>query len=331
MASEDFADVRLSTPGGISYKRVHGYPTYEEDMTTAHGEDEWIITTADLDALLEELFPHINQPLPDYAAIHTRTLEMPGYDWLRAAKVRITAHDMTRPCNPLNADADADVLPALAETYGNLLRVHIWFEVMSDSPFAETTLSAGSEFLHVAPNMTNVSEDVKGDPITAGYQAGQQQASKANTEPSLGIYKHVPTIIWDYKLKGTPFSRESMVALFQIIGKVNSNAHYAICVGAAPETVMLAGIAATLTYRWYRLTPGPGDNHFDVFDIDFKFAQRCIEETVQGTSCIYGWNHFYMPQEGHWTKLSRKLPDGSKKYMYEAVDFAGYLGLPAGE
>ena len=47
MASEDFADVRLSTPGGISYKRVHGYPTYEEDMTTAHGEDEWIITTAE--------------------------------------------------------------------------------------------------------------------------------------------------------------------------------------------------------------------------------------------------------------------------------------------
>ena len=320
MATEDFGNVRLTTPTlGLPFKRVHGYPKYQEDMTTCSGEDEWVVRMSDLDDILDEIIPQDDTlgGLP----IHVDTLQMDGYNWLRASKVQVEPCDATRPGNPLSADPAALLQPALADTYGPLARVHIWFEPMSDTIFFETGLSAGAEFLHIAPNKLEVSEDPTGDPITSNYVAGEQAPSKANTEPSIGLYIQIPTIAWEYKVNA--FVEPQWDTFFSAIGKLNHKAQQGICNGAAPETVMFSGISGVLTYRWYRRTA----QNKQAWVINVKLAQRLLEEELNGVTCRYGWNHHYLPLEGIWTKPSRTLVDGTKKYMYETTDIGGLFGL----
>lgn len=309
MASEDFDDVRLATPLGTPFKRVNGYPTYEEDMITCHGEDEWIVRASDLADLLAEIIPQ-NSVL-DGIPVHADSLQMSGYDWLRAAKVQVTPLDNSRPFNPLEADGDAIIMPALENTYGPLARLHIWFEPMSSTLFSETRLSAGAEYLHIAPNMLQVSQASNGDPITSQSAPGQTFPVEANKEPSLGAYKQIPTIVWDYTVRA--FINPPWENLFAAIGKVNSKAQEEICNSALPETVMFAGLSGTRTYRWY-------NRDEDAWVLDVKLAQRFI---LDGGN-RYGWNHVYSPLKGKWTKLTRR---GSGLYLYDQTDIGALFGL----
>lgn len=309
MATEDFLNVRLATAGGIQYKLVHGYPVYEEDQEMCRGEEEYIIRASDVDAFLDEVMP---QPdIFDGRPVLSLTRTMPGFNWVRTAKVRVEPCDATRPFDPMGVDPAAP-----DDTYGPLARVHLWYESMSDDIF-EKSVQIGGEYLQIPPANAEVSENPEFSDPANDPDNPANPAFEALKDQLLGAYKLIPTAEWSYKIKRVLVP--DWAGYFAMLGKVNDRVNVELCEGALPETVLFSGVAGSRNFRYYRRAL-----RGDAWSLDFKLSQRMIvEDDAGGVARTYGWNHVYVPNPkngtGEWRKLKRK---NSGKFLYELADIA---------
>lgn len=334
MATEDMSGVRLTTAGGIPYKLINPYPTFGGELDSLTGEEEVIISKAELEDFLLECIPRNNHiTSPTFSAIDLPR-KMPGAAALSCVKFEVTAVDQTRPIDPFNADPA--IVPGLApDTYGPLVKVHLWYAAVSRSFVRDVTVGVGAEYLHIPPSAAWVSDLPEATAsglisVATNGTVGITLLSPsgfsavANQDALLGMYKVIPTAEWSYKLQPVALPLTAWSQIYFYLGKLNSRQSTALCENAIVDTVMFTGVSAQKIYTNYLQTD------LSSWLIELKFSQRCITD---GDYC-YTWNHTYSPKKGKWIKMVRAdidpatkklIPSNPKKFLYESADIASII------
>ena len=312
MASEDFDNVRLKTPGGIFYKRVEGYPSFDYEEGMGSAEDEIIIESEMVTEFLEESIPayfggeSVRDSKTGLITIKLPSV-MPGSPELTIRRVHVEPLTKTKPFDPYNFDSALG--SAKYETYSKLARVHLWYETTSRDFFREVQVSIGAEYLQVGPNKANV--DANGTPLDPNNTTGQSQSQysfQANKDNTLAGYKYIPTAEWTYNLQ--PFANPDWETYFTMLGRVNDRKSTLLCENSIEETVMFTGVAATRTNTGLATSPN--------WNVGLKFSQRHITEGGD----IFGWNHVYCSSKGKWVQLTRA---DTGRFLYEKSDLSTLL------
>lgn len=324
MATIDFDDVRLISPGGIYHKVVDPGVTLSGGAEKLTATLPMVIRAEDFYDFLDELWP---QPLitADLVTIQPRAY-LKNSPWLRAQSFTTGVLQQGLPVDPTGGDPNAP-----DGTYATLMPITVVFETMQETEeeepdegepetFLDHSISAGAEILQIKPNAINVSNEPAGNegsqnqpykppgPDQSG--TGAPNDARPNDNRILGIYKVIPTI--EHSLKWKFALNPAWSKIYRRLGTVNQN-RITLFNNACPETVLFTGISGQRSYRYFRrranITP---------WSLDFKFAQRCIFEG-EGNATIYGWNHVYDPAPGKgWVRLTRV---DNNQPLYEASDF----------
>lgn len=332
MATKDLTGMRLTTPKGIPYKLLNGYPKFGGELDTLTGEEEVIVAAAELEDFLLECIPRDNHlTSPTFSSI-TLPKKMPGAAALSCVKFEVSAVDETRPIDPFNADPAT--VPGLSpDTYGEAIKVHLWYATIARSFVRDITVGIGAEYLHIPPNKLFVSQIPEStaagriaiDPFTgvltiAPIQPDVFDAIK-NQDALIGTYKLIPTAEWNYKLQPIGFPTAMWSNLYANLGKLNNRSSPNLCENAPVDTVLFAGITGQRVYSNYLY------NAASSWLFEFKFSQRIISDQ----DFVYTWNHAYSPSQGKWTKPVRAMQDpqtgktvvsNPKKYLFDSTDLA---------
>lgn len=307
MGTIDFDNVRLSTAGGIPHKVVEGV-TFAGDEESLTAELGLVIQASQFEDFLEEMFP-TPIVLGDLVTIAPR-MYLLGAPYLRLKSFRTGVVIPGKPMDPLGVDPDAP-----DGTYGSLMRIDLSFSTMNENDenepdegdpttFLEHSVTAGAEYLHIAPKKIDVSEKDVDEYMPGGPPPAD---AEPNRDPKLGMYKLIATI--EHSLKWKFALNPPWTTIYQTLGKVNNQA-LAIFKNAKRQTVLFTGISGQQNYRYFRrrTTASP-------WSLDFKFSQRYINEGNNH----YGWNHVYSPRKNKWV-IPIRTNDGNKS-LYEAADF----------
>lgn len=314
MATIDFDNVRLTTAGGIPYKRVSG-PTYYEDREKASAQERIIIPALALDEFMAEALP---APIiiADLIVIDPAR-RLPGAAHLITKSVSMTPVDESRPIDPFGSDLGAGALnqDEWERTYGALVYLDITYETGvgnedeenepdSNDPvtFLEHSLSAGVEYLSIPPTKL---EEAEGEDPEAN-----QQSYSANRDQQLGAFKLIPTV--EHTLKWKWALRPNWTTIYETLGKVNDRP-IKIFNRAKKEHVLFTGLSGSQSYRLFRSRRNQKGLIVDPWSLEFRFSQRTINDGGEQ----YGWNHVYSPKKGKWVKIKR---EDTGRFLYEDAD-----------
>lgn len=314
MATIDFDNVRLSTAGGIPYKRVSG-PTYSEDREKATAQERIIIEALNLDAFMAEALPY---PiiLAGFIVIDPAR-RLPGAPWMITKSVSMTPVVESLPVDPFGSDLNNGLTDdEYAATYGRLVYLDITYETgvgnedEQNQPdendpvtFLEHSLSAGVEYLSIPPTNSTVAEGE--DPET------NQGTYSANRDAQLGAFKIIPTV--EHQLKWKWALKPNWTTIYGAMGKVNDSA-IKLFHNAKKHHVLFTGVSGTQNYRMFRSRRNQTGLIVDPWSLEFKFSQR----TINDGGAQYGWNHVFSPKKGKWVKLKRQ---DTGQFLYEDTDF----------
>lgn len=280
-----------TTAGGIGFRLMEGYPTFEVSEESSTAVERYIIRAIDLTAFVLESFPITFES----EAFSSPKRSMPGAPFFVTKKFSAKPLSETLCGNPFGYYTQTDA-------FTNYYVLEISYEAAQfddeDKPdpsnpveFLEHSVASGGEFLLIPPRkITITSENGAVDPLN--------QPMVDQFQP---IVKILPT--FDHVLKWKGVARPRWDDIRDRLGKVN-NARLAEVFDAPAETALFVGITASQKFTWtgrsVRRSP---------WDLDFKFSER-IAKIGEGDSRVT-WNHVYHPDKG-WVRVTQQ--DGTRLY-----------------
>lgn len=312
---------RLSTPEGIPYKLLDGYPTFgvqHPDGATA--AEKLLIRGTDLGAFLSEIFPPPREVLG--LVIYPETRRLPGTDVLVAKTFSAHPYNPGLPGDPFSTDTSAP-----SGTYSFLYEVDIGYETdkkgSKDSEeedpnepesFLRHSITAGGEFITIPAQALKhqtkgrpppFRPDVLGEGAIAETESGE---AEDNLDQLLPITKIIPITTHTLEWRQVPLVPWGRIR--NKLGHVNSDVIPLFDL-AQPETVLFTGVNGSQEYLWDGRRP---------WTLQFTFVERYLKETGRdGNPRIVTWNHVYVPDVGRFQKLT--LPPTHTKFIYESTTF----------
>lgn len=206
---------------------------------------------------------------------------MPGFPWLYTKSVKIEPFIDDKPGGP----------SALGAAYIHTARVTIQYETLDreeetvdSKTFLSHKISIGGEFLTLP---------------ASGFK--WEGTTKIVQNEDIGGGKLIPTaehqFTWDL-VPNPPFA-----AIRAAVGGVNNATFF----GAAAETLLFLGAEMERQFTTDGLSP---------WKLDYRFSERLLKFGSQSV----GWNHFYRPNTGTWTRL---IAVATSAYVYPLVPYSG--------
>jgi len=269
----------LSTPGGIKYKLVEGYPKGSFEDETASIEEQYIIRANQLNAFIAESFPSTLVMGGQWFFRGKRVC--PHHNRLYTKRVAFEPFDETRPCDPFNVHG-ADVA-----TYSENLKLTISYSVDEDQEsednnnesFLTVTADTGGEWLVV---------DAAEDAVWAG-EGAWEGLDEETEEFQLPASQLVPKTQWNVKWPKFPNSvlPDMVTRCRKAFGKVNSEA-MPLFQDAVAATILFTGFSYSQEYSWKE---GPAVSFDMSFDEKFIEDGNVFDEDVTH-------QHTYRPGKG---------------------------------
>lgn len=296
----DITQANLATTGGIRYKLLNGYPTFDVSDDGTKSVEEIAIRSVDFAGFVVESMP---PPIffLNFVVLPPRR-RMPGTTFMVTKSISAAPFAGSMPGDPLNAHGNG-------ASYDDWYRLTINYETMQESDdrkrepnrpetFLEHSLSAGGEFLSIPPNRTEIQEgDVDTETSIGEIEANQDQ--------QMPIVKVIPTIEHNFKWKYV--LEPNWAEIYKMLGTVNDRA-LAWIPESKKDTVMFTGVSGNQVYTW-----DGAQARVQPWSLDFKFSQKHIQED----EAVYGWNHAFSPKKGKWVKLFR----ADAQPLYQRRDF----------
>lgn len=289
---------RLTTPGGIPYKR-HSEGGHEGRMTWDSLEvtEKYLIEASQLQAFLREMFPWpvTEADEDDIPIIKYGTLQ--GTLNITASEVAWTGYPPGQPFDPFSADPDAPF-----STYARLALVTVKYNDSLDkgdnggkgsdpddpTTFLEIGASASGEFIHT--------------PIPGSSWENASGESTNNTTPTAPAQIIVPETEWSLtwpRVSGKYFNNVLIGRLRNIMGKVNSTS-YSLLYNAPAETLLFVGWDMS-EERQVIFNSELGTLSF--LQRPLRVSMKILEKrVVTENNAIKGHNHVWRPGSG-WQKL----------------------------
>lgn len=286
---------RLSTPGGIPYKR-HSENGHEGRMTWDSMEvsEKYVIEASRVEDFLREMFP-LPTVEDDIPVIKYGTLQ--GSINITASEVAWTGYPNGMAFDPFGADPDA--------TYGTYARLALVTVKYNDSldkgdnggkgadpddptTFLEISANAAGEFIHT--------------PIPGSSWENASGESANNTTPTAPAQIIVPETEWSLtwpRVSGVYFRNVFIDRLRSILGKVNTST-YSLLYDAPAETLLFVGWEMS-EERQVFFSAEQGTVSF--LQKPLRVSMKVLEKRVVAEdNSIKGHNHVWRPGSG-WQKL----------------------------
>ena len=301
----DWTSTRLSTSGGIPYKKMAGSPTFSLSAESNTAQESYLIRASDLSAFYLESIPPPVAYFPWVTWPARRA--MPGTSYFITKTINARPHTGDKAADPFGVDSGAPT-----DQYDREMVVDISYEVNMESgterdesnpvTFLEHSIQAGGETEAYGPNKMQVTTGtVLSRPNAAGWvTVADRKLPNTKTIPTV---EH--QLRWDYVLS-PPWA-----TIYSYLGTVN-NATFAFFNNALRETVLFMGISGTQKYLW-----NGASAIVQPWSLDYRFSQRYIVENGN----TYGWNHVYVPQKNEWMFVRRGAA-ANANLLYEENDFA---------
>lgn len=303
---DTLAGARRSTPNGLPYTLMQGYPRGRvETFGKFSSEEQYLINASDLDAFITELMP---SPVVLFdEVIWVPRYSMPGTDWAHLKELEFETFNPDKPCDPFDADPSA-----AEETYERLLVLSLRYNTDVDSQqdkdqqdpetFLDRTLSGTVETLAISVNNAKVKVE------TVDGNAGDDEVVK---NPTTKVIKVMPIIEHNYSWKQA--INPNFPRMASLLGSVNSKA-YPWLLNAVIETVMFVGFGGKQEFQYLgrRQVIRP-------WQLDLKFAQKNVLDDA-GDATPAGWNHVYNPDTQLFQRLKRVTKKGDRP-LYRLADF----------
>jgi hypothetical protein len=251
-----------TTPGGISYEELAGFPQFSGSRDSRKITTRWRIAWSDIEPLFAECFP---EPVVGAGWNFQVPMTYPGYSYLYAQDLQI---------EPLGGDGATVVWDAVARansyptdavaslTFGTVQWEHNDPSGGTNLTIRTTDVSIGGEFLRIPQ-----------------WKMSWQDSGDAVVEEDIDLGKFIPSIEYSITLHYAPSL--NLATIVDKIGKVNSTND--VLSHVADETLLYLGASANRTTTW-------------------KITHRFSERVVKQGSNEYGWNHFYRPSDQTWQR-----------------------------
>jgi hypothetical protein len=280
-----------TTPGGIKYALMEGYPKFSVSKGQSSASEKWLIKSGDVNQCARELVPPavitggvyfqpqgVNLPLSVFVS-DSVDFEPQSSDGL--------------PGDPFLSDPNTDT-----QTNGTY---DPYYYAMVNYVFNEQ--SAGD--YDPSDPVTFLTHSIQSGGGIRSVPSHGVKLNGAAIRDKLPIAKIEPTL--EHTLKWDNVVSPNWSFILNMLGKVN-NAPLRMnkTLTAAAGTVLFTGVSGSQKYLWDGFSTVT-----DPWEMSFKFSQRYITDSnVQNGPA--GWNHIYNTKSGQYQTI--ELPDGSALY-----------------
>lgn len=285
---------RLTTPGGIPYKR-HSENGHEGRMTwdAVEATEKYVIEAARLEDFLREMFP---LPVVENGMSVIKYGTLQGSLNITASEVAWTGYPSGMAFDPFGADTEASY-----GTYARLALVTVKFNDSLDkgdnsgkgvdptdpTTFLEISANAAGEFIHT--------------PIPGSNWQNASGDSVENTTPNAPAQIIVPETEWSLtwpRVQGAYFRDTLIGRLRAILGKVNDST-YSLLYDAPAETLLFVGWDMSEERQVYFSSE---TGYVSFLQKPLRISMKILEKRVTESGSIKGHNHVWRPGVG-WQKL----------------------------
>ena len=272
---------RRTTPGGIRYKLLEGYPRGNFEAETANVTEQRIICSGDLYAFARECFP-LPYSVGGGLLFYPRPLQLPGLPTLVAKRVGFEALDTGRPIDPFAADSAAP-----ARTYCGFVRVTIEYGTW-DGNDEEPNPNDPTTYLEISSESSGqfLSDDSENGTWPGGIES-HVPVPRTIIEPMTEWTVRWPRMPWTY------YDETLIARLRAAIGHVNS-VYMPLFHDASPETILFLGYGYKRDLTW-----SEGYSGQPPIEVTMKF----LEKNFLSDGTIVTHNHVYRPGWGYWARL----------------------------
>ena len=303
-------DIQLtsSTPSGVRFNLVEGYPKLSYSRDGVNAQEKYIIEYAQLDLFVDECFPEIT-----VRALRNRVRKkyyFPGKPWLTVDTIDVGPWPET-----LVGGGDTSVKQAKYAV------IDISYTPKDDeandpepdetqpSTFLTHSVGIGVEYLTLPtinsytptndPSRNASPSDAKYGNLNTFMAGAQDEVVKGE----IPMIKRIPTIEHTFTWKEV--LRPDWQSIINAVGMTND----AKFLGSDSGGVMFMGVDAHREFTPRGALP---------WQVTFRFSQRMLKNQF---GAELGWNHFYLPDKGDWSLVWKKDDAGTKTLIYPTTDF----------
>ena len=277
-----------STPAGIPYEELTGYPQFTGTRETLSVHTRWKIAWSRIWAFFREAFP---QPTQGQSTTFQKPLNYPGYAFLYLQDATIS------PLGGEDAIAALNLAPPQHNSYGHaLLDLRfgtVAWEQEADTTLRTTDITFGVDFANLSTR--------------EAYWTNPNKANRV-TDETLNLGVLIPTVEYSVRLHHYPFL--PLNSIIDLLGKVNDTEGDVIG-HEAVETLLYVGAIAARSTTW----KGTG-----TWEITHRFSERKpkLSGNVHPAGATPGWNHFWRPAPPEPAKARwEKIVGSDSKTTYE--------------